>query len=320
RYGSRSLIGASCATVSMGVRYRLISFRKVSSLLWFRVPYRAPRADYVERTHYDPCAFTFGIFSRTPRAGVSLRHARERIGLTSLEACGDTGPKGTIRRGGEAPAGRESRDEAAARTKTIYHMPRESPKRRSKRGLRGEDPETPKQLNAADFAQREGLYRTLVERIPGIVYISEFGPFAKWHYVSPQIPAYLGYTPEEWMADASLWMKHVHPEDRELVLAEENRLVKTGKAFFAEYRMVARDGRVLWFRDESLVFRKPGPYPPLLYGILYDVTERKAAEEALREFQERLRDTVNNAPLVVFSIDAKGTFLLSEGRGLAALG
>jgi PAS domain S-box-containing protein len=199
-------------------------------------------------------------------------------------------------------------------------MPRESPKRRSKRGLRGEDPEAPKQLNAADFAQREGLYRTLVERIPGIVYISEFGPFAKWHYVSPQIQDYLGYTPEEWMADSTLWMKHVHPEDRELVLAEENRLVKTGKAFFAEYRMVARDGRVLWFRDESLVFRKPGPYPPLLYGILYDVTERKAAEEALREFQERLRDTVNNAPLVVFSIDAKGTFLLSEGRGLAALG
>jgi len=97
----------------------------------------------------------------------------------------------------------------------------------------------------------EALYRSLIERVPGIVYISQFGPNARWHYVSPQIKEYLGYAAEEWLANPSLWLQHVHPEDRELVLAEEQRLHKSGTAFFAEYRMVSKDGRVIWFRDEK---------------------------------------------------------------------
>src|SRR5256885_15490117 len=101
----------------------------------------------------------------------------------------------------------------------------------------------------------EALYRSLIERVPGIVYISHFGSDAKWHYVSPQIKEYLGYAAEEWLADPSLWLQHVHPEDREMVLAEEQRLHKTGTAFFAEYRMGVKDGRVIWFRDECITLR-----------------------------------------------------------------
>src|SRR5262249_60446221 len=70
------------------------------------------------------------------------------------------------------------------------------------------------------LAPNEALYRSLIERVPGIVYMSQFGPNARWHYVSPQIQEFLGYTAEEWLADSSLWLQHVHPDDRELVLAE----------------------------------------------------------------------------------------------------
>src|SRR5258706_15884277 len=69
----------------------------------------------------------------------------------------------------------------------------------------------------------EALYRSLIERVPGIVYISHFGSDAKWHYVSPQIKEYLGYAAEEWLADPTLWPQHGHPDDRDTGPAEETR-------------------------------------------------------------------------------------------------
>jgi two-component system, cell cycle sensor histidine kinase and response regulator CckA len=166
----------------------------------------------------------------------------------------------------------------------------------------------------------EALYRSLIERVPGIVYISQFGSEARWHYVSPQIQVYLGYTSEEWLADPSLWLRHVHPEDRELVLAEEQRLHKTGSAFFAEYRMVSKDGRVVWFRDESMIIRPEGMDTPVLYGILFDISERKATESALRESEERLRLALEAAHLGMWEWDPETDALFWDERHCALFG
>ena len=64
-------------------------------------------------------------------------------------------------------------------------------------------------------------YRRLVERLPAIVYSCELGEHGRWRYVSPQIELILGYTPEEWMADPTLWSRQLHPDDRERALAQE---------------------------------------------------------------------------------------------------
>ena len=166
----------------------------------------------------------------------------------------------------------------------------------------------------------EALYRSLIERVPGIVYISQFGSDARWHYVSPQIKEYLGYTAEEWLANPSLWLQHVHPEDRELVLAEEQRLHKTGTAFFAEYRMVSKDGRVIWFRDESMIIRPEGFDVPVLYGILFDISERKATEVALRESEERLRLALEAAHLGMWEWDPETDALFWDDRHCSLFG
>lgn len=138
------------------------------------------------------------------------------------------------------------------------------------------------QLRAA-----EDRYRTLVERLPAITYIAELGAEGPWHYVSPQIESILGFSPIEWLSDPLNWLNHIHSEDQEIAITAEKRFKDTQELFHAEYRMFARDGRVLWFRDEGVMLRAAaGDHALLMQGVLYDITEHKHLEEQLRHSQK----------------------------------
>ena len=132
----------------------------------------------------------------------------------------------------------------------------------------------------------EGKFRTLVEQLPAITYIAEPGPEGRWEYVSPQIETLLGFSPEEWMALASTWWNRVHPDDRERVAEAEREFEHTGKPLRQEYRIIARDGRVLWFRDEAVVLRRQVDASLLMQGVLHDITDQKRLEEQLRQAQK----------------------------------
>src|SRR5260370_22498872 len=80
---------------------------------------------------------------------------------------------------------------------------------------------------ASAIVPNEALYRSLIERVPGIVYISQFGPDARWHYVSPQIQEYLGYTAEEWLALSFLFLGIADPKDTEPELSDLNTVRHT---------------------------------------------------------------------------------------------
>jgi PAS domain S-box-containing protein len=121
------------------------------------------------------------------------------------------------------------------------------------------------QLRAA-----EDRYRTLVERLPAITYVAELGADGPWHYVSPQIESILGFSPAEFLSDPLNWLNHIHPEDREIAIAAEKRFLETQELFHAEYRMFARDGRLLWFRDEGVMLQAAADDRQLLMqGVLY---------------------------------------------------
>ncbi len=125
-------------------------------------------------------------------------------------------------------------------------------------------------------------YRHLVERLPAIVYASELGENGRWRYVSPQVEEILGYTPEEWLADAELWARQLHPEDRERALEQETRkTMGTRNPPPVDYRMITRDGRTVWILDEA-VLEPDETGTPIWHGVLYDITERKSAEQELR--------------------------------------
>ncbi|MBV9802195.1 MAG: EAL domain-containing protein [Solirubrobacterales bacterium] len=124
-------------------------------------------------------------------------------------------------------------------------------------------------------------YSELLARVPAIVYVCDTGEIAQWHYVSPQIEQILGYTPEEWCADPALWLARLHAEDRDWVLAREEGLIgaETGGPAI-EYRLLHRDGRVVWIRDDAVL--ATGANGELCWnGVLSDVTERKHVEAEL---------------------------------------
>ncbi|HEY7950319.1 MAG TPA: EAL domain-containing protein [Solirubrobacterales bacterium] len=125
-------------------------------------------------------------------------------------------------------------------------------------------------------------YRRLVERLPAIVYASELGENGRWRYVSPQVEEILGYTPEEWLADEELWASLLHPEDRERALSQETRKTMGNRnPPPVDYRMVTRDGRTVWILDEA-VLEPDEDGTPIWHGVLYDITERKLAEQEAR--------------------------------------
>ena len=138
----------------------------------------------------------------------------------------------------------------------------------------------------AELSAAEDRYRTLVERLPAITYVAELGACGPWHYVSPQIESMLGFSPTEWLSDSANWIDRVHAEDRASVLAVEERFLKDRDLFQAEYRMLARDGRVLWFRDEAVMLPTTDDEPFLMQGVMYDITERKRLEDQLRHSQK----------------------------------
>ncbi len=133
-------------------------------------------------------------------------------------------------------------------------------------------------------------YRTLVESLPMYVFIDSIDDASSNIYTSPQSEAITGYTAEEWMTDPELWPKVLHPDDRERVL-EANRL---GHPFFdEEYRLVRKDGRVIWVRDVSIDVVDEHGTPLFCQGFVMDVTEQKEVHRALAESFERERQAAD---------------------------
>jgi PAS domain S-box-containing protein len=144
---------------------------------------------------------------------------------------------------------------------------------------------------AEHHAETEAKYRNLVEQIPAVVYLAEYGEEGDWLYISPQIEQMIGYTPDEWLAHPAPQGMLTHPDDLPAVRAEEERSYRTGEPFRAEYRMQRRDGRWLWVLDEASVVRDDEGVPLFLQGLMYDITARREAEDRLVAL-DRLKNTL----------------------------
>jgi PAS domain S-box-containing protein len=135
-------------------------------------------------------------------------------------------------------------------------------------------------------------FRTLVEQIPAVVYIDPLDPPEPVAslYVSPQVEQLLGVSQEQTLNDREWWLRLVHPEDRDRVLAASHESDRTGDPFGVEYRVCTADGRTVWLHDQSTVVRSDEGAPLFWQGVMMDITDQKKAEDDLRHALEMERE------------------------------
>lgn len=179
---------------------------------------------------------------------------------------------------------------------------------------------------ARELQDAEARYRSLVEQVPAIIYdwgvAGDIDHVTK-NYVSPYIEEILGFRAEEWMADPTLWFTRVHPDDRDGVVAGSIRAIEEAVPFRVEYRMLAKDGHVVWLRDEALVLERDEEGRASLFrGVQLDITAQKLAEETLRKSAEEKAQLIQLLAHELFtpitSIQGAALTLSSVGERLSA--
>lgn len=133
----------------------------------------------------------------------------------------------------------------------------------------------------------EAKYRALVEQIPAVVFMAYLDEGIGEAYVSPEIETALGFSQTEWLEDPVRWYQRIHPDDKMRWSEEAAEMFISGKALRAAYRVIARDGRVLWFQCEAKMIRREDGRPWFIHGVGFDITERKGLEEAILEISAR---------------------------------
>jgi len=155
-------------------------------------------------------------------------------------------------------------------------------------------------------------FRALVERIPAITYITDLDPDVGTTYISPQVQSMLGYSQEEWVANPGAWLDVLFAEDRSAVLQEIERGRSERCGFQLEHRLMARDGRVLWVRNEAALVQTPKDGSLCWHGVMYDISDRKRIEDELGHSEARFRSLVQNTSGVVLVVQRDGSILYAS--------
>ncbi len=164
-------------------------------------------------------------------------------------------------------------------------------------------------VDDAQLPNLEARYRALVEQIPAVVFMAYLDRGIGEAYVSPQIEAALGFSQEEWLEDPVRWYSHIHPDDKQRWSTEAAEMFLSGKPLRSAYRVVARDGRVIWFHCEAKMIRKPDGEPWFIHGVGFDITDLKRTEEALQEERNVVSAILHTVGALVVVLDPEGRII-----------
>ncbi|MFN8133371.1 MAG: EAL domain-containing protein [Solirubrobacteraceae bacterium] len=169
-------------------------------------------------------------------------------------------------------------------------------------------------------AEASEFFRALVGILPAISYATSFEPGFPLTYVSPQVLDILGYESQQFLEDQTLWYRLMHPDDRGEVERNEHWIWEKGAGadglLDRTWRMIAADGRVVWFRELERVIRSADGVPISTAGVLIDITGQREAEAALRSGEELNRSIVAALDEGVVVIDRSGRY--AEANASAA--
>jgi len=152
----------------------------------------------------------------------------------------------------------------------------------------------------------EARYRVLLDQIPAVVFMAYLDQGIGEAYVSPQIEAALGFTQKEWLEDPVRWYSQIHPEDKERWSTEAADMFFSGTPLRSSYRVMARDGRVVWFHCEARLVRRDDGEPWFIHGVGFDITELKQVQEALQEERNVVSAIFDTVGALIVVLDREG--------------
>jgi PAS domain S-box-containing protein len=125
----------------------------------------------------------------------------------------------------------------------------------------------------------QSKYRSLAEQLPVVPYVHALGNRTATLYIGPQVQRLLGYSADEWAAEPELFSRLVHPDDHQRLEREAGAAASKGEPLRSEYRMLSREGRVVWVHDEAVTVRSASGEPLFTQGYLADAGERRRVSE-----------------------------------------
>jgi PAS domain S-box-containing protein len=136
-------------------------------------------------------------------------------------------------------------------------------------------------------------FRTLLEHIPAVIFTASLDQGLSEAYVSPHVETALGFTQEEWLGDPIRWYRQIHPDDRTRWSTEAAQLILTGQPLRSVYRVIARDGHIVWFQCEVKIVNARDGRPWFLHGAAFEITGLKETEAALQAAHAELEQRVH---------------------------
>ena len=158
----------------------------------------------------------------------------------------------------------------------------------------------------------------IVASVPGVVWEAWGEPDAssqRIDFVSDHVQTMLGYGIDEWLSTPNFWLQIVHDDDKARAAVEATRIFSTGKGS-SQFRWIAKDGRVLWVEAQSVTVHDDNGHPIGMRGVTMDITERKHADNALRESEERFHIMADTAPVKIWLAGTNGLFHYVNKRWL----
>ncbi|MDZ8134321.1 MAG: PAS domain-containing protein [Nostoc sp. DedQUE04] len=146
---------------------------------------------------------------------------------------------------------------------------------------------TERKQSAETLRESEERFRQLAENIDAVFWIKEVSE-NRISYVSPAYKRLWGLNPQELYQGQQIWIDRIHPEDRESTDRAFHEKAVAGK-FDQEYRIILPNGNIRWVHDRCFPLRDETGEIYRFAGIAEDISDRKQAEQALRNSEERLQ-------------------------------
>lgn len=157
--------------------------------------------------------------------------------------------------------------------------------------------------------ESEGRYRLLAENLSDVLFTSDMNLHLT--YISPSITRLLGFAVED--AESRSMQEALTPESLSAAMKALEELLEANRrgtepcvSKVGQLEMIRKNGSTLWTEADVSLLRGPDGHPNGVMGVIRDISERKAAEDSLRESEEKYRRLVENINAVIYSVDGEG--------------